>query len=269
MTMLFRVPPRLWHTLPAVLIVLMLTGLGTATYAQSPAEDIPALETRNDPITIPAEATVSDDIESQNGAITIGENARVADIETRNGAITLNEGARAASIEARNGAITLRGRNTAGEIESRNGRISIGPESTIGGSVETRNGRLMMGRESTIEGDVETRNGSIASEEGVRIQGEVETRNGTITLVGTEVDARVDTRNGDIQLEATRIRGDVRLLMCENWSGSNPPVLSIDAASRVEGRLIVDKRARVEIEAEAEVPEVERFASREAWERQP
>lgn len=270
MTILFQVPSRLRHTLSAVLLVLMLTGLGAAgcVQAQSPEEG-DVLETRNDPIMIEAETTVSEDIESRNGAITIGEEARVAHIEARNGAVTLDEGARAASIKARNGAVTLRGDNVAERIEARNGRISIGAESTINGSIETRNGRIMVNRESTVEGDIETRNGSVETEEGVRIAGEVETRNGSITLVGTQVDVLVDSRNGDIRLRGgTVVQGDVRLLMNENWSGSTPPVLSIDSESRVEGRLIVDERARVEIEAGAEVPEVERFASREDWERQ-
>ena len=250
------------------LLLATMTGLGVngCANAQSPRG---VLETGNDPITIDAEATVSEDIESRNGAVTIGENARVANIEARNGAITLDEGARAASIEARNGAITLRGDNITEAIESRNGRISIGAESTINGSIETRNGRITIERESMVEGDVETRNGSVETEEGVRIAGEVETRNGSISLAGTQVNVLVDSRNGDIRLrEGTVVQGDVRLLMSENWSGSNPPVLSIDADSRVEGRLIVDERAQVEIEAGAEVPEVERFASREDWERQ-
>lgn len=252
------------------LLLSTMTWMGTAgcADAQSP-EGGGVLQTSNDPITIDAGATVSENIESRNGAVTIGENARVAHIEARNGAITLDEGARAASIEARNGAITLRGDNSAEEIESRNGRITIGAESTINGSVETRNGRIMVNRESTVEGDIETRNGSVETKEGVRIAGEVETRNGSITLAGTQVDALVDSRNGDIRLrDGTVVRGDVRLLMSENWSGSTPPVLSIDAESRVEGRLMVDERARVEIDAGAEVPEVERFASREDWERQ-
>ncbi|WP_141491615.1 hypothetical protein [Longimonas halophila] len=274
MTMLSRTLARLPQvrislTGPALLMLTMvwISTVGCAG-AQSD-DDTSPLETRNDPIAVEAGTTTSDDVESRNGAITIGESAQVGNIVNRNGAIVLQQGAQAASIETRNGALVLRGANTTGGIESRNGRVTIGAESTIGGAVETRNGNVTIERESTVDGDVETRNGSIETAEGVRIQGEVETRNGTITLSGTQVDQLVDARNGDIRLRAgTVIRGDVRLLMHEDWDGSQPPVLSIDGDSRVEGRLIVDERARVEIASGADVPDVERFASREAWERQ-
>lgn len=262
--------PRIQASFGPALLMLTMVWISTAGCAGAQSDDdTSALETRNDPIVIEAGTTVSDGIESRNGAITIGENAQVSSIVNRNGAIVLGQGAQSASIETRNGALVLRGGNTTGHIESRNGRVAIGAASTIDGSLETRNGSMTIGRESTVSGDVETRNGSIETAEGVRIQGEVETRNGTITLVGTQVDMVVDTRNGDIRLrEGTVISGDVRLLMHEDWDGSQPPVLSIDADSRVEGRLIVDERADVEIASGADVPDVERFASREAWERQ-
>lgn len=274
MTMLSRTLARLpqvriFLTGPALLMLTMI-WMGTAGCAGAQSDDDTSpLETRNDPITVEAGTTTSEDVESRNGAITIGENAQVGNIVNRNGAIVLQQGAQAASIETRNGALVLRGANTTGGIESRNGRVTIGAESTIGGAVETRNGNVALGQETTVDGDVETRNGSIETAEGVRIQGDVETRNGTITLSGTQVDQLVDAQNGDIRLRAgTVIRGDVRLLMHEDWDGSQPPVISIDDDSRVDGRLIVDERARVEIASGADVPDVERFASREAWERQ-
>ena len=247
-------------------LLFVALWLGTIGCANVYSQRIPPLETRNDPVSIPDGAAISDEIETRNGAVAIGEDAQVDDITTRNGAIVLSEGARAASIVTRNGAIVLRGDNIAEDIATRNGRIAIGPETTIEGSVETRNGRVTIEREATVNGDVKTRNGSVETEQGVRVAGEIDTRNGSLTLVGTQVDMLVDSRNGDIRLrKGTVIRSDVRLLMGEDWNGSQPPVLSIDADSRVEGRLIVDERARVDIEAGAEVPEVERFASREDW----
>lgn len=265
-------PQRPIRALGALLLAVTFGWMALAGSAQ--AQTVPDLETRNEPIRIPSGLTISEDVESRNGAITIGENAQVGDIETRNGAIVLDEGAQSGSIETRNGAIRLRGSNTVQSIEARNGRIQIGASSAVERSVETRNGPIQIGTESTIGGNVETRNGPITTEEAVRIAGEVETRNGAITLVGTDVEVLVDAQNGDISLrEGTVIRGNVLLLMSEtwgasSWSGSNPPTLRIDSESSVQGRLIVDERARVEIESGADVPEVERFASREAWDAQ-
>lgn len=257
------------------------------------------VETRNDGIRVGDEAVVEGPVRSHNGRIQVGARSEVGALSTRNGAVAIGASARVdGGIETRNGRIdvgegaTIRrhvvtrngpievapGVRIEGYIDTRNGRVELGDDVHVAGFIESRNGRVRLGEDGRIGGDVRTRNGGVGLAPRARIEGSVESRNGTVRLDGARVARDVEVRGGDVEiLDGSEIRGDLIVLMPEerdrwlSWlpfgEAAREPVVRIHSGARIGGRLIVDERARLEIEGGADVPTPERPASREAWRR--
>lgn len=256
------------------------------------------VETRNGAVFVGNEATVDGDVKSRNGAISLGSGVTAGRLDTRNGAITAKEGGRFGDVSTRNGSIDLGANSRAGVVSSRNGRIDVGPDSEVhglearNGSIEggtsvrvregatSRNGSVFFDRGSRIGGNVSTRNGGIHLR-GVEAGSSLQSRAGDIRLDGgTEVagDVRIEvgpddanvsgflwffsTKSfpdaGDIHvLEGSTVRGDLVVRLPDDYD-AEPPTVTVDADSRVEGTVRVDARAELAIAEGAAVGGIER-----------
>jgi cytoskeletal protein CcmA (bactofilin family) len=284
------------------LIAALAAPIEGRTPPAAPVQVISAtgtVDTRNGEVRIESGTTFTGSLSAQNGRISVGSDARVLDLSTRNGRIdvgprSLVDGA----IETRNGRITVAdGVTVIGPVDSRNGAIEFGADVEVRGPIDSRNGRVVVGRMGRVESAIRTRNGGVTVESGGSVGADIETRNGEIRLhSGAAVDGNVHARNGSVRLAdarvggnvevqggdvdlsgRTEVRGDVILLMSEDrgrgfwfwpfnrWEGGDPPVIRIGSEARVDGRLIVDERARLEIAPGADVPEPEFYPNLEAW----
>jgi|GEM_PF-1621246 len=242
--------------------------------------EVRTVTTRGGQVTL-GERVRADAVSTRNGRITVGPRAQVGSLNTRNGhieagAYTTIHG----PVESRNGRVDLgEGVQVEGDVDTRNGAIDLAPGVRVRGTVESRNGQIRLAEDGLIEGHVRTRNGAVHLAAGSSVDGHVRTRNGAVRLEHARVAHHIDVMNGDVHLGGTsRVEGDLILLMPEDrgsWSWlpfiestGRTPVIRIDADAYIGGRLIVDERARIEIEPGADVPEPEILPSREAWERQ-
>lgn len=258
-----------------------------------------SVETRNGAVFVGDEATIDGDVKSRNGAITLGRGVTSGDLDTRNGAISAKEGGRFGDVSTRNGSIALGADTRAGEVSSRNGRIDVGPDSEVhsletrNGSIEggtsvrvregatSRNGSVSFDRGSRIGEDVSTRNGGIYLR-GVEAGGSLQSRGGDIRLqAGTEVagDVRIELGPDDANvsgflwffssksfpdageihvLEGSTVRGDLVVRLPEDYD-AEPPTVTVDGDSRVEGTLRVDARAELVIDDDATIGGIERL----------
>lgn len=230
------------------------------------------VETGNTPIRIHDGATVDGDVESRNGAVTLGTNVTAGEIRTRNGLISTGGGGHFGDLFTRNGTITLGPDSRAGEVGTRNGNITVGADSRVegiesrngsvalrdrvqaSGGVGTRNGAIRGGEAVQVGQGVASRNGAVAFARGSRIEGDIETRNGSIQLQGAEAGGSLRSRSGNIELgTGTEITGDVRIEIDEDtgiriggflWFGGSTEYpdagdISVREGSIVHGDLVV------------------------------
>jgi hypothetical protein len=265
---------------PAGLLVLfVLTALPAPPVAAQGVEEgrtvvgVEGVQTRNDPIRLGEGSRVEGPIVARNGSVAIGAGSEVRSVSSRNGSIVVGANSVVAGgVDTRNGRIELAdGAFVAGPVESRNGRIELGDDVWVEGSVETRNGRIRVGDHGGVAGDVRTRNGAVSMQRGSRVEGSVATRNGAVRLDGARVSRDVEVEGGDLDLLGdTRVEGDVVVLMHRTgpWSWlpffgprtGDPSVVRIGPDARIDGRLIVDERIRLEVAPGALVPEPERVS---------
>ncbi|WP_395339339.1 hypothetical protein PN836_014275 [Ningiella sp. W23] len=172
---------------------------------------------------------------STNKSIKVGEGKSVGDISSVNGSVKVEDGV------------------SASEVSNVNGRIDIGNNVSVR-NVDLVNGRIRIGEDFRSTGSIESVNGEITIDAGGNVGGSVETVNGDIVLKQVDVATNVSTVNGDIDLRnGSVVRGDVVFSGKPNnnsWR-QNPPKLSVDASSVIEGNIIVEKEVEFDFDDES------------------
>lgn len=197
----------------------------------------------NKSITIDA-GSESDGASSVNGSITVGEDATVTgDVDTVNGKIRVGDNARIEDADTVNGSVSLGDNVTADSLETVNGSIKVGEGGRIGGNIGAVNGGIRLAE------------GSVAS-------GSIGNVNGTIDLQGSEVGGDIETVNGDVYLLATTVKGDLRVEKPNSWwsssrSKNKKPEIVIGPGSVVEGSIVLEREVELYISDSAEVGGVE------------
>jgi cytoskeletal protein CcmA (bactofilin family)/ethanolamine utilization microcompartment shell protein EutS len=186
----------------------------------------------------------SDGATSVNGSITVGEGAVVSgDINTVNGKVRIGDDARVEDASTVNGSMKLGDNVTASSLETVNGSITVGQGGEIGGEIEAING-------------------SITLEKGAVAAANVGNVNGSISLEGSEVGGDIQTVSGSIKLsDSATVRGDIIIEKPSSWWSSNKesrmPEIIIGPGSTVEGKIVLEREVKLYISETAEVGGVE------------
>jgi ethanolamine utilization microcompartment shell protein EutS len=198
----------------------------------------------NKSITIDA-GSESDGATSVNGSITVGDDAVVTgDLDTVNGKIRIGDNAR---IE---------------DASTVNGSIRVGNK-VVADSLETVNGSIEVGEAGQISGNIGAVNGAISLEQGSVLEGYIGNVNGSIELEGSEVGGNIETVNGNIYLTAATVKGDIIVEKPGNswWPFGNDdrkmPEIVIGPGSKVMGVIKLEQEVKLFISETAEVGGVE------------
>lgn len=181
---------------------------------------------------------------SVNGSISVGENARVTgNVKTVNGTIRVDEGASIEKASTVNGAV----------------RLGKGVQSE---SLNTVNGSIKVAEMASVDGEIAAVNGRITIEAGSNVADNVSNVNGQIELSGAVVGGNLKTVNGDVSLEdQSVVKGDLVVEKNKSWgwgkSSSRKPRIVIGPGSRVEGKIILERKVELFISDSAEVGGVE------------
>lgn len=181
---------------------------------------IESQSTVNGHILLGDNVTVTGSLRAVNGAISVGNDAKLKDVSTVNGRISLGSGTQADALESVNGNITVEANAAiAGDIEAVNGRIQVAAGSVIGGDVENVNGAMRL--------------------QGSHFEGGVTTVNGDVWLTDAAV------LEGDLHVRKPRSFGF--------WGRRTKPKVVIGPNSRVLGNIIADREIELYISDSAEV----------------
>jgi hypothetical protein len=186
----------------------------------------------------------SDGASSVNGSVTVGDGAVVSgSVDTVNGKVRVGNDARIENAKTVNGSVSLDDNVIARDLETVNGSISIGQGGDIRGDVGTVNGRISLERRTVVAGDV----GNV---------------NGDMEFEGSEVGGNVTTTNGNIYLkEAAVVKGDILIEKPSFWnfgdSKNRKPEIVIGPGSVVGGKIRLEREVELYISDTAEVGGVE------------
>lgn len=176
------------------------------------------------------------------------------------GDVSVSSGKSVTDVSSVNGDVELEDSVTARTVDTVNGDVEIGDHVQVR-SISVVNGEIETGQHFTSESSISSVNGDIDVDAHSRINGDVSNVNGDITLIGTNVSLDVVTNNGDISLlQSTVIAGD---LIYRDGNGSKrnwgtPPTLVIDANSKVEGSIILERPVTLKIDNPAMLDKVQR-----------
>jgi hypothetical protein len=189
------------------------------------------------------------DLSSVFGSIEVGEGKQVGDVSSVNGEVTINKHVTAQDVEAVNGDIEIANHVSLRDVETVNGDIQTGHHFIAKGSVSTVNGNITIQADSTVGGDLSTVNGNIK-------------------LVNVTVDEYISTKNGNITLsKRSNVAGDIVFEPRDknSWGWNNDdhklPSLVIDLDSKVEGKIILRQKVKLEIENQQLLDKVEHLYS--------
>lgn len=136
-----------------------------------------------------------------------------------------------------------------GDCSTVNGSIRIGRNSKVD-QVKSVNGSIEVGENSMTNRDVKSVNGHITCKSGVKISGEINSINGSVEIDNTEVARDIVGVNGDIHIDNKSIvRGDV-LIKTRHGSDKNRVKIYIRGNSIVDGGVIAEGDANVEVHLE-------------------
>lgn len=196
----------------------------------------------NQAVDVPPGAEVAS-AKTVNGAVIVGAGARVGAASTVNGAVRVGAGAQVDSVDTVNGAVTLEEKAGAGEVETVNGSISLAPGARVAGAVTAVNGKLQLAPGAQVEGRLGNVNGAIVVD-GARVGGGISTVNGNISIRGEAV-----VRQG---IEVKGGKG-VRLVIGDDDDAGVPRIV-IGPGARVDGPLVFERKVRLYISEQADVP---------------
>lgn len=181
------------------------------------------------------------DLDSVNGAVTVGENSHVDKLSTVNGSIKVG------------------GKSQVGEVETVNGSIQFADEVSAK-DVETVNGSIRLGKQCKIEGSAETVNGSVVAGRGCNISGDMETVNGAIKATGSIIKGKIETVNGTIKLlDGTHVYEDIVVNKPSGfWNKKNKRIeVYLGKNVEVDGDLIFERPVRLMVHETAEYDDIE------------
>lgn len=195
------------------------------------------------------------DLSKVNGSLSAEAGRTYGDIDTVNGAITVGEKAVARTVETVNGGITIEALARVGEVSTVNGKIVL-RNGVSARSVETVNGAIVGVSNLRVEKGVEAVNGSIEIGAGSLVNGHVETVNGAITLLSTKVGGNVETVNGNITVgEGSVIAGNLKVSKPTGWGMSwgkpKVPRIVLGPNSQVQGSLIFEREVELYVHTTA------------------
>ena len=175
----------------------------------------------NGSIAVGAGALVSGDLDTVNGRIRVGADAKVEDVSTVNGSLRIESGASTESLSTVNGGIDI--------------------DANV-----------------TVKGEVEAVNGEIDIDEGSTVSRDVSNVNGAIELHACMVDGDVSTVSGDIELSgAAEVKGNIIVEKPNSWGWSEKksrvPEIVIGPGSKVRGEIRVERIVKLYISETAEV----------------
>lgn len=175
----------------------------------------------NESIEIPDGTKEAEGATVVNGSIRVGDDATVTgDLRTVNGPITVGHGSRVKSLTTVNGSVTIRSEAEADDVETVNGGVELGEAARVNAGI------------TTVNGEVELAKGASAG-------ADVKSVNGRIELTGAEVAGRIVNSRGGIILDAGSRVADGLLIKQsdENDPEKDPVRVVIGPDSRVDGRL--------------------------------
>lgn len=195
------------------------------------------------------------DLSKVNGSLTAEAGRTYGDIDTVNGAITVGEKAVARTVETVNGSITIEAMARVGDVGTVNGKIVL-RNGASASSVETVNGAIVGVSNLRVENGVEAVNGSIELGAGSLVNGHVETVNGSITLLSMKVGGNVETVNGNITVgEGTVIAGNLKVSKPKgwgiNWGKPKVPRIVLGPNSQVQGNLVFEREVELYVHTTA------------------
>ena len=177
----------------------------------------------------------------------MSENKQVGDLSSVNGNVTLQDNVVARDVSAVNGNIEISNHVQVNGLSTVNGDIQAQTYLTVNRDVSTVNGNIFFAANTKVGQDVTTVNGDIKLTQTV-IGDDVKTKNGSITL------AQGSIVEGDIEFESQHDKS----WWSEKSREHNPPTLTIDELSDVEGKIILNQLVILEIANPALLAKVER-----------
>ncbi|MFT4938201.1 MAG: hypothetical protein ACI88A_001225 [Paraglaciecola sp.] len=179
------------------------------------------------------------DVSSVFGRLEVGKGKQVGDVSSVNGGVTILDHVSAEEVDSVNGNIEIGSNVSVDSVETVNGSIETGHNFIAQGSISAVNGNISILADSTIDGDISTVNGDIKLNK-VTVGADINTHNGSIYLTNNSV------VSGNIVYEA-------RDTNSWGWARDNDktPTLKIDESSNVQGKIILNRKVRLEIKSSA------------------
>lgn len=182
------------------------------------------------------------------------------DISKVLGGVDVNTGEVVGDISSVNGGVSMSDASVARSVETVNGSVELGRNVKVD-SVQTVNGGIVGETDIRVAKGLSTVNGAIRLSSGSEVTRDLETVNGDIELEGSVVGGDLTTSNGDILLSATHLKGDlvVRKNNNKGWGQPRKLEITIDATSRIDGKLLLHRKVDLTIADGAIVGEVIKY----------
>jgi len=177
---------------------------------------------------------------SINGPVSIAPGQQSnEDVTTVNGAVNVGDGAKIKGATTVNGSITLGSNVTAQAARTVNGAVKIGESTHVSGEVLTVNGEVTLAKSADV-------------------QGKVANVNGHIQLESAHVGGGIATVNGDIEVgSGSRVEGGIHVEASTFDSGRKVPRIVIGPGAVVQGTLKFDHEVKLYVSDTATIGPVE------------
>lgn len=183
--------------------------------------------------------------------------ARDNDIDKVNGSVQVAAGQQAGDVSTVNGAVHIADGASVHKASTVNGAIELG-DRTQAAKLGTVNGAITLGSASRISGEVSAVNGSIHLARGADVGGRVGNVNGAIVLDGAHVAGGIGTVAGDITVDAdSRVEGGILVDKPNNgwfhWGSERKPVVVIGPHAVVQGTLEFRREVVLKVSDSAQI----------------
>lgn len=177
---------------------------------------------------------------SINGPVSVGPGQQTnQDVTTVNGAVTVGDGAKIKGATTVNGSITFGSNVTAESAKTVNGAVKIGESTHVSGPVLTVNGEVTLAKSADV-------------------QGKVANVNGAIHLASAHVGGGIGTVAGDIDVgSGSRVEGGIHVESSTFNSSMKVPRIVIGPDAVVQGTLKFDHEVKLYVSDTATIGPVE------------
>lgn len=190
------------------------------------------------------------------------------DLKTVNGSIKTGKDYVLGNVRTVNGEIRLGANTQAKVVRSVNGDVQVGSGSKVQ-QLQTVNGDQRISG-TFIAGDVSSVNGAIRLKDNCQVDGSVITNNGRVFLENSRIYRNLEMADGYIELDHATVTGDVVVRKKGFWEYVNldhlfdffPPKIIIGPNSVIEGRLIVNRPAKLYVHESAKIASIEGVEAR-------